>query len=103
MQSEEIVHISKRLKWQQEVYSIKIYQLKPLLLMLSHNCTNINTNSGNTKYLEIATLHIQAYLEMGFAYEDGKELYESVLEKLGTTRELKFPRKFYSAKKDKIE
>lgn len=60
------------------------------------------TNSGNIKYLEIATLHIQAYLEMGFAYEDGKKLYDLVLEKLGTTRELKFPSKFYSAKKIKL-
>lgn len=59
-------------------------------------------NSGNIKYLETATLHIQAYLEMGFPYEDGKELNDLILEKLGTTRELMFPLKFYAAKKIKL-
>ena len=29
-------------------------------------------NSQNIKYLETAILHIQAYLEMGFPYEQGK-------------------------------
>lgn len=60
------------------------------------------TNSGNIQYLETATLHIQAYLEMGFPYDDGEELYNLILEKLGTTKELKFPHKFYSAKKIKL-
>lgn len=59
-------------------------------------------NSGNVKYLETAILHIQAYLEMGFSYEDGKAIYDVVLEKFGTTKELKFPRKFYVAKKIKL-
>lgn len=59
-------------------------------------------NSGNTKYLETATLHIQAYLEMGFPYEDGQKIYNLVLEKLGTTRELKFPHKFFSTKRIKL-
>lgn len=59
-------------------------------------------NSGNIQYLETATLHIQAYLEMGFSYDDEAELYNLILEKLGTTKELKFPKKFYSAKKIKL-
>ncbi len=59
-------------------------------------------NSGNIQYLETATLHIQAYLEMGFPYDDGEELFNLILEKLGTTKELKFPHKFYSAKKIKL-
>lgn len=59
-------------------------------------------NSNNVKYLEIATLHMQAYLEMGFSYEDGEEIFDIILEKLGTTRELRFPHKFYLARKIKL-
>lgn len=59
-------------------------------------------NSKELKYLEIAVLHIQAYLEMGFLYDTGKEVYDLVLKELGTTRELKFPRKFYAAKQIKL-
>lgn len=58
--------------------------------------------SGNTQYLEAATLHIQAYLEMGFPYEDGEKIYNLVLEKLGTTREIRFPQKFFWAKEIKL-
>ena len=39
---------------------------------------------------------------MGFSYDDEAELYNLILEKLGTTKELKFPKKFYSAKKIKL-
>lgn len=56
----------------------------------------------NIKYLETAILHIQAYLEMGFPYEDGKPIYDIILEKLNTTKELKFPKKFYFARKIKL-
>lgn len=55
--------------------------------------------SGNLNYLETATLHIQAYLEMGFSYDDGKESFDIVLKALGTTKELMFPKKFYHSKK----
>lgn len=56
----------------------------------------------NIQYLETALLHIQAYLEMGFPYEDGKPIYDIVLKKLKTTKELMFPKKFYSPKKIKL-
>uniref|UniRef100_UPI00405686F2 hypothetical protein n=1 Tax=Agathobacter sp. TaxID=2021311 RepID=UPI00405686F2 len=59
-------------------------------------------DSQNTKYLETAVLHIQAYLEMGFSYEEGKTIYDKILKDLGTTKEDKFPRKFYAAKKIKL-
>lgn len=55
-------------------------------------------NSNNKDYLEIALLHIQAYLEMGFPYEDGGDIFDSVLEKMKITKEFKFPKKFYKAK-----
>lgn len=59
-------------------------------------------NTENIKYLETSIFHIQAYLEMGFPYEEGKDVFDLVLKELGTTRELKFPQKFYFAKKVKL-
>ena len=59
-------------------------------------------NSQNKKYLEVALLHIQAYLEMGFPYEAGITLFDIILAKLGTTREQEFPKKFYASKKIKL-
>ena len=35
-------------------------------------------NSQNIKYLETAILHIQAYLEMGFPYEQGKTVFDVI-------------------------
>lgn len=54
------------------------------------------------RFLETATLHMQAYLEMGFAYEEGGEIFDRILKKLGTTREMQFPEKFYAPKKVKL-
>lgn len=58
--------------------------------------------SNNSNYLEAAILHIQAYLEMGFPYEAGSEIFDTVLKELGTTREMKFPKRFYSSKQIKV-
>ena len=59
-------------------------------------------NSQNEKYLEVALLHMQAYLEMGFPYEMGKELFDATLAKLGTKREIEFPKIFYASKEIKL-
>lgn len=56
----------------------------------------------NKKYLETAVLHIQAYLEMGFPYEENAIIFDKVLKQLGTSRELKFPKKFYKTRKIKL-
>lgn len=56
----------------------------------------------NVKYLDVAILHIQAYLEMGFAYEEGKDLFDIILKKAGTTKEIKFPKKYYASRKVKL-
>lgn len=58
-------------------------------------------NLKDKSYLETATLHMQAYLEMGFPYEEGAEVFDRILESLGTTREMQFPEKFYTSKKVK--
>ena len=59
-------------------------------------------NMNNVCYLETAILHIQAYLEMGFPYDEGKEIFDLVIEGTGSTQELKFPNKFYAAKTIKL-
>ena len=53
-------------------------------------------------YLETAFFHIQAYLEMGFPYEEREEVFDNILKNLGKRRELEFPKKFYCAKKVKL-
>lgn len=59
-------------------------------------------NSQNEKYLEVALLHMQAYLEMGFPYEARKELFDATLAKMGTKREFEFPKNFYASKEIKL-
>jgi hypothetical protein len=54
------------------------------------------------RYLEVATLLIQAYLEMGFTYESCQEEFDDILKDLGTERSLMFPKKFYHSKKIKL-
>lgn len=58
--------------------------------------------SGNKEYLRTATLHIQAYLEMGFDYDEAGELFNKILGVLETSRELMFPKKFYVSKKVRL-
>ena len=53
-------------------------------------------------YLETAFFHIQAYLEMGFPYEEREEVFDNILKNLGKRRELEFPKKFYSANTIKL-
>lgn len=50
-------------------------------------------------YVETALLHIKAYVEMGFEYEDKAVLFDHVLEELGMSRQLEFPKAYYYSKK----
>lgn len=54
------------------------------------------------KYLEVAALLIQAYLEMGFTYESCQEEFDVILKDLGTKKSFMFPKKFYHSKKIKL-
>lgn len=54
------------------------------------------------KYLICSVLHMQAYLEMGYDYDDDTELFNSVLKELGTDRQVMFPRKFYQSHQIKL-
>lgn len=63
---------------------------------------NYYEKSKDKEYLEVASLHIQAYMEMGFLYEDGSDIFNKVLIELGTSREIRFPKRFYSSKKIKL-
>lgn len=54
------------------------------------------------KYLVCLVLHIQVYLEMGYDYDDNKDCFNAILEKLGTDRETMFPKNFYHSTKIKL-
>lgn len=53
-------------------------------------------------YLEAALLHIRAYMEMGYDYDDKKELFDYVLSHLGTERRIEFPKLYYAPKRIKL-
>lgn len=50
------------------------------------------------EYLEVALLQIQAYLELGFSYEEKEDLFRWILNEAEVEKSVKFPRKFFSAK-----
>lgn len=49
--------------------------------------------TSDKQYLEKAVWHIYAYLELGYPYESGHEVFDDVLQKLGHSREELFPAK----------
>ena len=53
-------------------------------------------------YLHVALLHIQAYMEMGFTYESGSDVFDKILNCLDTSKEEAFPQKYYSSKRVKV-
>jgi hypothetical protein len=74
---------------------------KTILLSIKH-LQGYYLIDRDLKYLEAATLLIQAYLEMGFAYESCQEEFDDILKDLGTERSLMFPKKFYHSKRIKL-
>lgn len=56
----------------------------------------------NKKYLLCGILHIQAYLEMGYSYEDNADAFDYILNELGTNKTLVFPKKFYQSQQIKL-
>lgn len=46
---------------------------------------------SDKQYLEKAVWHIYAYLELGYPYESGRDVFDKVLQKLGQSREELFP------------
>lgn len=53
-------------------------------------------------YLEAALLHIHAYMEMGYEYEDKKAIFDYVLKNLGLERAIEFPKAYYTSRKIKL-
>lgn len=64
---------------------IKYYQMEP-----------------NRKYLKCSIMHILAYLEMGYDYDDNTDLFDFVLKEFGTDRNMLFPKKFYQSHQIKL-
>ena len=77
--------------------SVKLTIMEAVLRLYQYyKCDN------NIKYLNVALLQIQAYLEMGFPYEEGADIFDKVLKEVGTTKEIEFPKKYYASKKIKL-
>ena len=51
--------------------------------------------SDKIKYLDVALLYIQVYLEMGFSYEDGRSIFDKIIQELGITKESVFLERKY--------
>lgn len=47
------------------------------------------------EYLEAALLHIRAYMEMGYNYDDNKEMFDSILKILNMEWEIVFPKRYF--------
>ena len=60
-----------------------------------------NKESENSKYLELALLHMQAYANMGFALDEENKTICEILKKTGKTREDFFPKGYLLGKRIK--
>ena len=61
-----------------------------------------NKESENSKYLELALLHMQAYANMGFALDEENKTIREILKKTGKTREDFFPKGYLLGKRIKL-
>lgn len=61
-----------------------------------------NKESENSKYLELALLHMQAYANMGFALDEENKTIREILKKTGKTREDFFPKGCLLGKRIKL-
>ena len=61
-----------------------------------------NKESENSKYLELALLHMQAYANMGFALDEENKTICEILKKTGKTREDFFPKGYLLGKRIKL-
>lgn len=50
-------------------------------------------------YLMAALVRLQAYLELGFCYTDNEDLFDALLEALGTCKRIQFPANYNHAKR----
>lgn len=102
MQEKETAQFVEAIKLAAGGVQYKDLSVKQTLVDAVKQLDDYYESSKDMDYLEVAVLYIQAYLEMGFVYEENKAIFGEVLNKLGTSRELKFPRKFYAARQIKL-
>lgn len=57
---------------------------------------------SDKEYLRKAINHAYAFLQLGFSFKDGKEVFEPVVKELGLTMEDVFPEKIWIYKKEKL-
>lgn len=98
-----------------EDHRMEIEAIKLSVEMLSHTGLSLNNtfvmsiqyllkyyNLSNDKgkgYLVQAAIQIQAYMELGFIYEDHSMLFDEVARALGTTKKEMYPKEYYHSKK----
>ena len=58
-----------------------------------------NSVSGDKGYLEAGLSRLQAFLELGFCYDDGESVFSELLSRLGTDKKEQFPLRAYNARK----
>ena len=71
---------------------------KQVLLNCIVYLTEKYRESREFSYLEKAVWHMYAYLELGFSYADGEEIFQTVLDFLCLTREEVFPIQYFGKK-----
>lgn len=98
-------------KYREEIEAIKmaasvssrmgVDRERTLTLSIGH-IIEFYENDSREEYLLAALLQIQAYLELGLDYRLHRELFDSVLEKYGLEKEEVFPKRFYKARKVRL-
>lgn len=58
--------------------------------------------TNNQEFIIQALIHIQAYMEMGFSYEDNDVIFDYILSLLDLNRNIMYPPKFYTKKELKL-
>lgn len=74
---------------------------RTLILSIGH-IMEFYENDPKREYLVGALLHIQAYLELGLDYRLHQELFEKIMEECNLEKDDVFPRRFYTAKRVKL-
>lgn len=102
MHKENDVKYVEAIKLAAGVVQYRSLSVKNTLVEAVEQLHTFYVNSLEKKYLEVAKLFIQAYLEMGFSYQEGETVFDLILNELGEYREIEYPKKFYVERKIKL-
>lgn len=77
-----------------EGFSVAEWVMQEIDILLLHHET-----TEDAHYLETAFHIMQAYMELGFCYEDNQQGFDKLLQQMGSCREVEFPRMLFPAKR----